>query len=86
MIRRASLRLPGEAAAASPSNLRRKGDEVLLTLIHRRLPDRKTLLMVSAGWHMHLDVLAARASGKEPADFWDGWSRLQKEYDQRLPA
>ena len=62
------------------------GNKVLLTLIHRRLPDRKTLLMVSAGWHMHLDILVARATGKEPAPFWDGWSRLQKEYDQRLPA
>ena len=63
-----------------------QGDEVLLTLIHRRLPDRPTLLMVSAGWHMHLDILAARATGEEPAPFWDGWSRLQKEYDQRLPV
>jgi hypothetical protein len=40
--------------------------------------------MVSAGWHMHLDVLAARP--QRPADFWEGWSRLQTEYDQRLPA
>jgi len=63
-----------------------QGDEVLLTLIHRRLPDRATLLMVSAGWHMHLDVLAARAMGKEPPPFWEGWSRLKEEYDQRLPA
>ncbi len=63
-----------------------KGNEVLLTLIHRRLPDRPTLLMVSAGWHMHLDILAARATGKEPAPFWDGWSRLKEEYDRRLPA
>jgi uncharacterized protein YndB with AHSA1/START domain len=63
-----------------------KGDEVLLTVIHRRLPDRATLLKVSAGWHMHLDVLAARASGKEPAPFWPGWSRLKEEYDRRLPA
>jgi uncharacterized protein YndB with AHSA1/START domain len=63
-----------------------RGDQVLLTLIHRRLPDRATLLKVTAGWHMHLDVLVARAGGKEPAPFWDGWSRLQKEYDRRLPA
>ena len=63
-----------------------KGKKVLLTLIHRRLPDRETLLKVSAGWHMHLDILVARATGKEPAPFWDGWSRLQKEYDRRLPA
>ena len=62
------------------------GDEVLLTVIHRRLPDRATMLNVSAGWHMHLDILAARASGKEPAPFWDGFSRLKTEYGRRLPA
>ena len=63
-----------------------RGSKVMLTLIHRRLPDRPTLLMVSAGWHMHLDVLAARAAGTEPPPFWEGWSRLKEEYDQRLPA
>jgi uncharacterized protein YndB with AHSA1/START domain len=63
-----------------------KGAEVLLTLIHRRLPDRATMLRVSAGWHMHLDVLVARATGEEPEPFWDGWSRLRDEYDRRLPA
>jgi hypothetical protein len=37
---------------------------------------------------MHLDVLAARMAGKAPAagTFWDGWSRLKTEYDERLPA
>jgi uncharacterized protein YndB with AHSA1/START domain len=63
-----------------------QGNEVLLTVIHRRLSDRDTLLKHVAGWHMHLDILAARATGAEPAPFWDGWSRLQKEYDQRLPV
>jgi uncharacterized protein YndB with AHSA1/START domain len=62
------------------------GNEVLLTIIHRRVADRATLLKVSAGWHMHLDILVARATGKEPAPYWDGWSRLQKEYDRRMPA
>jgi uncharacterized protein YndB with AHSA1/START domain len=63
-----------------------KGKEVLLTVIHRRLADRGTMLMVGPGWHMHLDVLAAVATGKKPEAFWDGWSRLRKEYDRRLPA
>jgi uncharacterized protein YndB with AHSA1/START domain len=63
-----------------------KGKDVLLTVIHRRLPDRATLLMVAGGWHMHLDILVARATGKEPQPFWDGWSRLHKEYDRRIPA
>jgi uncharacterized protein YndB with AHSA1/START domain len=62
------------------------GDRVLLTLIHRRLPDRATMLTVGAGWHMHLDVLVARATGIEPEPFWDGWSRLRADYDRRVPA
>jgi uncharacterized protein YndB with AHSA1/START domain len=63
-----------------------RGLDVLLTVIHRRLPDRSTMLMVGAGWHMHLDVLVARATGKETEPFWDGWSRLKQDYDRRLPA
>ena len=63
-----------------------KGREVLLTVTHRRVADRSMLLKVSAGWHMHLDVLVARACGEEPESFWEGWSRLHREYDQRLPA
>jgi uncharacterized protein YndB with AHSA1/START domain len=63
-----------------------KGKGVLLTVIHRRLPDRSTLLKVSAGWHMHLDTLVARAAGNEPAPYWDGMMRLREEYDRRLTA
>lgn len=63
-----------------------RGERVLLTIVHRRFPDRATLLKHMAGWHMHLDVLVAHASNKEPAPFWDGWARLQNEYDARLPA
>jgi uncharacterized protein YndB with AHSA1/START domain len=67
-------------------DLEPKGAEVLLTLTHRRLPDRPTLLRVAAGWHSHLDVLVARASGKEPAAFWDGMIDLLADYDKRIPA
>ncbi len=63
-----------------------QGSKVLLTLIHRRLPDRATLLKVGPGWHMHLDVLVARMTGEQSEPFWDGWRRLQKEYEQRIPA
>ena len=35
---------------------------------------------------MHLDVLVARMTGEQPEPFWDGWSRLRKEYEQRIPA
>ena len=63
-----------------------RGDRVLLTVVHRRLPDRGTKLGVSAGWHAHLDMLVARLTGDEPEPFWDSWTRLRKEYDQRIPG
>lgn len=63
-----------------------EGSDVLLTIVHRRLPDRASMLDVSAGWHMHLDILAARCRDAAPPPFWDGWSRLRAEYDRRLPA
>ena len=63
-----------------------RGNLVQLTLTHRRLPDRGTMLMVGAGWHMHLDILVPRTSGKEPTPFWDGWTRLRQDYDRRLPT
>src|SRR5262249_56060818 len=51
--------------------LEAQGTEVLLTVTHRRLPDRPTLLGVSAGWHIHLDVLVARPTGTAPVPYWD---------------
>jgi uncharacterized protein YndB with AHSA1/START domain len=66
--------------------LREQGNNVLLTLVHRRLPNRSNLLGVSAGWHVHLDLLVARAQGEEPGPFWDGWLKLRKEYEGRMPA
>jgi len=63
-----------------------QGDEVLFTVTHRRVSDRSLLLNVSAGWHMHLDILAARAAGRKAPSFWAGWRALKVDYEQRLPA
>ena len=59
---------------------------MLLTVIHRRLTDPAMRLKVAAGWHTHLDVLVARASGAEPEPFWDAWTRLHQEYGRLLPT
>lgn len=74
----------GESGEVSFS-LESKGDQVLLTLIHKRAGNRERILMFSAGWHMHLDILAARMSGENTEPFWDGWMRLKTEYDRRIP-
>jgi len=67
-------------------DLEPRGDDVLLTLVHRRLPNRNTMLMVGAGWHAHLDLMGDRLRGTRPSPFWDAWSALKRDYDQRLPA
>ncbi len=66
--------------------LEQQGSGTLLTLLHRRTPDRATLLNVSAGWHAHLDALAARLDGRPIGPFWPAWSSLKQEYDHRHPA
>ena len=67
-------------------DLEPQGEAVLLTVIHRRLPDRSVTLNVSAGWHTHLDLLVMRLTGQAPGPFWDGLSRLRGEYEARLYA
>lgn len=62
------------------------GERVLLTLTHRRISDRANMLMVGAGWHAHLDILALRLEGREPAPFWESWLALKADYDRRLPS
>jgi uncharacterized protein YndB with AHSA1/START domain len=62
-----------------------RGEKVLLTVIHRRLPTRGMMVGVSTGWHAHLDMLAVRLSGEEAEPFWDRFSRLKAEYDRRIP-
>ncbi len=63
-----------------------RGQKVLLTIVHSRLPDRSTTLSVSTGWHAHLDVLEAVVSGQAGKPFWDNCAVLKKEYDKRLPV
>lgn len=65
-------------------DLETRGDKVLLTLVHSRIPDRGTLLSVSGGWHGHLDILVAKLSGAPVPDFWTTWAQLKAEYEVRL--
>ena len=59
---------------------------VLLRVLHHGISDRSNMLMIGAGWHMHLDILVARARGEVIEPFWEGWVRLRDEYDRRLAA
>ncbi|EIM25873.1 SRPBCC family protein [Microvirga lotononidis] len=65
-------------------SLEPQGSDVLLTVTHHRVTDRATLLSVGAGWHAHLDILAARVAGEAPEPFWESWGRLKEEYERRF--
>jgi len=65
--------------------LSEKGDDVVLHLTHRRLPDRDELLSVSSGWHSHLDLLEEQLRGTPSEGFWSKFASLRAHYDQELP-
>ena len=63
------------------------GDGVLLTVTHRRILERSSQLNIGAGWHAHLDMLAAKLADKPLGEpFWDHWVGLKADYERRIPA
>lgn len=63
-----------------------QGEDVLLVLTHRSLPNREGMLSVSSGWHSHLAILSDLLNDREPRPFWSTVERLRAEYEQRIPA
>lgn len=76
----------GDSGGSVLFELDRRGERVMLTIVHRRLAERGSQLNIGAGWHMHLDIMAAVLAGDRPPSFWDGWGRLRAAYEQHLPA
>jgi uncharacterized protein YndB with AHSA1/START domain len=69
---------PGEPESEITFDLTPKGDETLLILTHRRLG--KSRHMYAAGWHAHLDLLAARLKGGDRGDFIAQFKALLPKY------
>jgi hypothetical protein len=44
------------------------------------------MLLVSGGWHAHLEILGEHLRGREPPPFWSTFAALEQAYDARLPA
>ncbi|NVJ99483.1 MAG: SRPBCC family protein [Alphaproteobacteria bacterium] len=62
-----------------------KGDMTLLTITHRKLPNRETIIGVSAGWHVHVGIMIQVLEGKNPPPFWGAFMPMEAEYEKRLP-
>ena len=63
-----------------------KGKDVLLVLTHRNLADRKMMVGVSSGWHSHFAILVDVLNGDKPRPFWTTVTKMEAEYEKRLPA
>lgn len=61
-----------------------QGTQTRLTLTHEQVSERGTRVSVSAGWHAHLDILAARLAGTEPPAFWRNIATLERDYEDRI--
>ena len=42
-------------------------------------------MVVSGGWHTHLDILVERANGRTPPAFWIVFGDIEQEYERRYP-
>ncbi|MFF0497191.1 SRPBCC family protein [Nocardia aobensis] len=65
--------------------LEQVADKVRLTVTHRRIPTRREMLDIAAGWHTHLDILRARLATSPPDAFWPKFNSLRVEYESLLP-
>jgi uncharacterized protein YndB with AHSA1/START domain len=75
-----------EAAGSSVTrfDLRPEGEGVLLVLHHRELP-ASAHAGVGAGWHAHLDALAALLAS-EDFDFWARFHEVEPEYAKQVAS
>ncbi|WP_223620068.1 SRPBCC family protein [Lysobacter sp. ESA13C] len=66
--------------------LAEEGERVRLVVTHSRLADRAMMISVAGGWHTHLGILVALLSGEQPQGFWRTHTRVEAEYERRIPS
>jgi uncharacterized protein YndB with AHSA1/START domain len=62
-----------------------QNSHIKLTLTHRHLPN-DAVARCAAGWHTHLDTLAARLQNHQPDPFLSTWKRLLPIYEDQVSA
>ena len=61
-----------------------QGDNVLLTLTHRKLDTSETVLSVMAGWHSHLNLLEDVLTGEKLRPIYRMQTEFEDEYGRQL--
>jgi uncharacterized protein YndB with AHSA1/START domain len=62
-----------------------RGDQVALTITHRKIPNRAELLDIAGGWDVHAGILEDVLAARTPRGFWSTHARLVEEYARRFP-
>jgi len=77
---------PSEKWRASDIEFRlsEEGKDVKLQLFQRGDVKAEELIGSSAGWHVHLGIMAAKLSGEAPAPFWSAHEAFCREYAERF--
>jgi uncharacterized protein YndB with AHSA1/START domain len=57
-----------------------RGKDVLLTIVHRRLPNSDLSVNVMSGWDVHTGILEDLLNGREPRPFWRTHEKLAAQY------
>jgi uncharacterized protein YndB with AHSA1/START domain len=63
-----------------------QGTDVLLTVVHRRIGARGTVVAVMGGWEVHTGILADVLNGVPARPFWREVARLEPRYEAMVPA
>jgi uncharacterized protein YndB with AHSA1/START domain len=61
------------------------GDATRLVITHTKLPNRKELIGVGAGWNAHLGVLEDELAGKPHRAFWADIVRFEADLERIVP-
>jgi uncharacterized protein YndB with AHSA1/START domain len=75
---------PDATASEVTFELSPHGSDTRMLVTHRRLADRRQLLSVSAGWHVHIGILMDLLSEQAPRSFWSEHARLERVYSERF--
>ena len=64
--------------------LKPRGKDVLLVIVHRRIDGTALPAGVVSGWDVHSGILSDLLNGVDPRPFWATHAKLEKEYAAAL--
>ena len=73
----------GDGVSIATFELDPSGDQVRLTLIHKKLKDNDEIFSALGGWHTHLDIMDARLRDAAPPSFWETHTVFEAAYRER---